>query len=242
MLRACQEHGLVEHVRFLDAVESTQEEAFAIAREQGPTLVIAHHQVAGRGRLGRDWQESPGLGLACTVALPIARVAHEGLSARVGVACAWALEGVGLARARIKWPNDVLDDKDRKLAGILIEVRDGWALVGVGVNVLHRPEHFPEDIRDQTVSLAMLGVQSGVEELAGSLVASLARSLAESPESIKDAWRARDALVGLKRSFETSNRTVTGVVQAIDPFQEITVRTPQGVERLDPRTASLTRT
>ena len=36
----------------------------------------------------------------------------------------------------IKWPNDVWIDR-RKLSGILVEGRpqDGWAVVGIGLNV-----------------------------------------------------------------------------------------------------------
>lgn len=241
LLRACREHDLVECVRVIDEVGSTQDEALVIAREHGRTLVIARHQTAGRGRLGRDWHETPGLGLACTFALQGERVDPDELSARVAVACAHAIEHAGLPHARIKWPNDIVDTHARKLAGVLIEIRDSWALLGTGFNVNHRPEHFPEHIRDRSASLAMLGVETDPISLAETLIGALHRALIEPFEDTLKSWRERDALVGTKRSFVVGNQTITGTVESLHPSQEIAVRTRNGVESLDPRIAQLVR-
>ncbi len=239
LLRACREHGLVDCVRVLDEVGSTQDEALVFAREHGPALVIARHQTAGRGRLGRDWHETPGLGLACTLALQAESVNSEELSSRVAVACAHAIEHAGIPLARIKWPNDIVDTHARKLAGILIEIRDSWALLGMGFNVSHRPEHFPEHIRDHSASLAMLGVETDPISLGETLVGTLHHALVEPFENTLESWRERDALVGTERSFVVANQTITGTVESLHPTQEIAVRTPQGVESLDPRIAQL---
>ena len=52
-------------------------------------------------------------------------------------------------QARLKWPNDV-HVNGRKVAGILVEGRpqEGWAIVGVGINVAVRPEEFPPELAD----------------------------------------------------------------------------------------------
>ncbi len=236
---ACQENALADHVAILDEVGSTQDAAFDLARERGPTLVLARHQAAGRGRRGRPWHERPGLGLACTLALPTDRVDPVEISPRVAVACALAIERAGLPHARIKWPNDILDEAGRKLAGVLIEIRDAWALIGTGINVLHQSEDFAEELRDRSVSLAMRGVRVTPIDLAEHLVAELRRALDEPPERILAAWRARDALLETHQTFSISNRSVTGVVESIDPFREILVRTADGPKHLDARLASL---
>src|ERR671916_2382256 len=58
----------------------------------------------------------------------------------------------------IKWPNDVWVD-GRKVAGILIEGRpqDGWAVLGIGLNVATERDEFPEDLRDTATSLLAAG-------------------------------------------------------------------------------------
>ena len=54
----------------------------------------------------------------------------------------------------IKWPNDVWLE-GRKLAGILIEARpqDGWAVIGVGLNLSIARDEFPPELRETAISL-----------------------------------------------------------------------------------------
>jgi BirA family transcriptional regulator, biotin operon repressor / biotin---[acetyl-CoA-carboxylase] ligase len=110
------------------------------ATDLQPCLLVAEHQTQGRGRLGRDWQASPGLSLTFSLALPYAPAAGwSGLSLAVGLALAEALEPQAAApRLRLKRPNDLwlADDASadaldapggiaappgRKLGGILLE-------------------------------------------------------------------------------------------------------------------------
>ena len=61
----------------------------------------------------------------------------------------------------VKWPNDVWLE-ERKLAGILIEAKpqDGWAVIGVGLNLSIAPDEFPVDLRQPAISL--FGTSGGV--------------------------------------------------------------------------------
>ena len=89
----------------------------------GPVLLLAGSQTAGRGRAGRSWQSAPDASLTFSLAWKFDRALPQlvGLPLAVGVAIAEALHACGLD-ARLKWPNDVLLD-GRKLAGILIETQ-----------------------------------------------------------------------------------------------------------------------
>lgn len=108
------------------------------------TLILADHQSAGRGRQQRRWQSVPGnLHVTFLLRDPALQPVLPGLS----LAAALAVRDVALVAAggtdpgvRLKWPNDVLL-KDRKIAGILIEVpQPGAVLVGIGVNSAGAPE------------------------------------------------------------------------------------------------------
>ena len=106
----------------------------------GPTLLVAEHQTAGRGRAGRSWLSGPGGSLTFSVAWPFAQdpQALLGLPLAVGVAAAEALLSLDVP-VQLKWPNDVLK-AGKKLAGILVEtaVAGGrtWAVVGIGLNLV----------------------------------------------------------------------------------------------------------
>jgi BirA family biotin operon repressor/biotin-[acetyl-CoA-carboxylase] ligase len=98
-------------------------------------------------------------------------------------------------RARLKWPNDVLLD-GLKVAGILVEGRpvEGWAVVGIGLNVALRTDDFPSELRGRA---GTLGLQTdAVEPMLTRLMAELARWLAASRQAVLEAVRARDALLG----------------------------------------------
>jgi BirA family biotin operon repressor/biotin-[acetyl-CoA-carboxylase] ligase len=108
-------------------------------------LVVADHQTAGRGRLGRSWEAPPGKALLFSVLLkPPAERRLPELSLVAGVAVADTLERLlGLA-VQIKWPNDVMLRR-RKVAGCLAEARDGSVVLGIGVNVDQTADELPEN-------------------------------------------------------------------------------------------------
>jgi BirA family biotin operon repressor/biotin-[acetyl-CoA-carboxylase] ligase len=107
-------------------------------------LVVADHQTAGRGRMGRSWEAPPGKALLCSLLLkPPAERRPPELSLVAGVSVADALERLlGLA-VQIKWPNDVMLRR-RKVAGCLAEARDGAVVLGIGVNVDQTATELPE--------------------------------------------------------------------------------------------------
>ncbi|MEO6423135.1 MAG: biotin--[acetyl-CoA-carboxylase] ligase, partial [Candidatus Nitrotoga sp.] len=81
--------------------------------------------------------------------------ALSGLSLAVGVALIRALNVLGMGNARLKWPNDVLNGNDGKLAGILLEAQGDMlgpsvVVIGIGLN-LSKPAHLLPQI-DQSVS------------------------------------------------------------------------------------------
>ncbi|HEX4775535.1 MAG TPA: biotin--[acetyl-CoA-carboxylase] ligase [Acidimicrobiia bacterium] len=115
-------------LRVLDEVDSTNRVVLDDARAGAPEglVVVAEHQTAGRGRLGRTWVAPPGGSLLLSVllrpALPVERVHLVTMAA--GVALADAVRDVAAVDATLKWPNDVLVG-DRKLAGMLTEADFG---------------------------------------------------------------------------------------------------------------------
>ena len=83
-----------------------------------------------------------------------------------------------------------------KLAGILVEGRpqEGWAVLGIGVNVAVRVQELPVELRDTAASLGLASEE--IEPLLARLLVALQRRLGGAPAEALDAWRARDALRG----------------------------------------------
>lgn len=163
----------MEQRRFDHGVtDSTNERALAAlaagtARHRD--LHVASAQTRGRGRLGREWHSSAGVGLYLSVVLlPDRAPAPAALTIAGGLAVLDAVHGLGLSEASLEWPNDVVV-RGAKLAGILVETRGfdpqrpGYVL-GVGLNVAQVT--FPADLRleRQVTSLRQEHVEASIQE------------------------------------------------------------------------------
>jgi BirA family transcriptional regulator, biotin operon repressor / biotin---[acetyl-CoA-carboxylase] ligase len=148
-------HGLGERwgrIEVVDEIESTNTHLLADARAPDRSVLVSEVQTAGRGRLDRTWVSPPRAGLTFSVLLrPTVPIATWGwLPLLTGVAVRDGIPGVLL-----KWPNDVLCDRDeRKLAGILAQTSGDAVVLGVGLNVSTTPEELPTE---NATSLALCG-------------------------------------------------------------------------------------
>ncbi|RBY91736.1 biotin--[acetyl-CoA-carboxylase] ligase [Blastococcus sp. TBT05-19] len=126
-------------VEVVQEIGSTNAALAAAAADGAPegTVLVAEHQVTGRGRLDRTWTSPPRAGVTVSFLLrPDVPAARRGwLPLLTGVALAESVRDVTGVLASVKWPNDLLARDGRKLAGILAEAHDRAVVVGVGLNV-----------------------------------------------------------------------------------------------------------
>jgi len=220
------------HYRVTD---STNERAKDLALRGAPhgTIVTAGEQTAGRGRQGRTWVAPPGSALLLSVLLRDLGKAQAHLPLAAALAVCDACERAAPVSCRIKWPNDVWID-GRKVAGILIEGRpqEGWAVLGVGVNVSTREGDFPPELRDIATSLGAASGRASApasDDLLALLTESLETRLSDKPKAIVAAWRERDALEGRKVQWQSGE----GVADGINEDGALIVQTPSGRVFLD---------
>ena len=105
------------------------------------TVAVADRQSAGRGRLGRVWESTPGSGLLVSLLFRPRIEPGElfSVGALVTLAAREAIASQTGVDARVKWPNDLVVG-DAKLAGVLSETRGigtdvPAVVVGIGINV-----------------------------------------------------------------------------------------------------------
>jgi BirA family transcriptional regulator, biotin operon repressor / biotin---[acetyl-CoA-carboxylase] ligase len=208
----------------LRRTDSTNERARELASAGAPhgALVTAAEQTAGRGRQGRTWTAPPGRALLLSLVLRVEQPALVPLAAGVATA-----ETVG-DHARIKWPNDVLVE-GHKIAGILVEGRpqEGWAVLGIGLNVAIRPDDFPPELRDSAGTLGREPTE--LEPTLHRLLEALERWLEADQDTVIAAWRARDALEGRRIEWAEG----AGKAVGIDDAGRLLVGTSSGTVALD---------
>ncbi|GAA3620699.1 biotin--[acetyl-CoA-carboxylase] ligase [Marihabitans asiaticum] len=199
----------------VDEVGSTNVEVTRLAEPW--SVVLARRQTAGRGRRGRSWSDSEGLGLACSMLVPGTPPDDLGwVPLAVGLGVRDCLSGLDLPTS-LKWPNDVLADiagEERKVCGILCEARPGRAkggpaaspaagatevVVGVGVNLDHDRGQLPVET---ATSLRLLAEEHAVAppdraEIAPSLLDAVRDRLEQvGSDSLRSDYRAACATIG----------------------------------------------
>jgi BirA family biotin operon repressor/biotin-[acetyl-CoA-carboxylase] ligase len=191
------------HVR---SITSTNDRARELAHDGAPhgTLVTADEQTVGRGRQGRTWSAPAGQTLLMSLVL-------RNPGPLVSLAAGVAVAAVAGPQAQVKWPNDVLLPGGLKVAGILVESRpqEGWAVLGIGLNVALRVGDLPPDLRGRAGTMGRATEQ--IEPTLAALLSELAGWLAAPPDVVLDAWRSRDALHGRPVEWPGGRGTAAGV-------------------------------
>jgi BirA family transcriptional regulator, biotin operon repressor / biotin---[acetyl-CoA-carboxylase] ligase len=211
------------HLRLVDST-NLRARALALAGAPHGTLVTADAQSAGRGRQGRRWSAPPGSSLLMSIVLR----PDERAFATLPLLAAVAICDITGPETLVKWPNDIVRARPpqlAKLAGILVEGRpqQGWAVLGIGVNVAVQLHELPAELRPTAATLGR--PRTAIEPLLAELLAALQRRLADPPAQTLDAWRTRDALRGREIAWEGDGR---GRAAGIDDAGRLLVRLPDG--------------
>ena len=221
-----------------ERIGSTNDRARALldAADADGLVVLAEQQTAGRGRRGRTWLSPHGLNLMLSVCLQPRLAAADAW--RLGLGSALAVLAACRAHASVglKWPNDLVADDGRKLAGLLVEtMADGEALtgavVGVGINVNWRRAAMPEEIAAGATSLSDLaGVPIDRVRLLATLLAALEDEVLqiEAGESPLDRYRAACTTLGTAVSVATPNGVVAGQAVDLDATGSLVVEAAEG--------------
>ena len=223
-------------------IDTTQRRARELV-EQGDRrydAVCADHQTAGRGRQGAQWLDAPGQSLLVSLVLwdaPLPEpVGLLGVCAALATADALEAHYPDLPPLRLKYPNDLLLH-GRKLGGVLAEVVEGVAVVGVGVNLAQ--DVFPPELEATAVSVAQARGQQGgkrvseseravlIEAIGGSL-RGLLKVWRDAPAQLHALWQARDDTVGRAYRAQDLPDQPVGVALRVRPDFQLTLQLPDG--------------
>lgn len=229
-------------IHFQEAIDSTNTLALKLAGEGAAEgeLVLADHQLSGRGRLpGRSWQSPPGRNIYFSVILrPRFEPAKApSMTIMAGVAVARVLAEYCPGEVGLKWPNDV-HIRGRKAAGILTEMRVTGGrihcvIVGIGVNILMDREEFDESIRDRAISVkeAAAGPVKR-EDVALKMFRSLetwySRYLEDGFPPVRQEWLAFSGIMGKYAEIIDRGSRESGTVIGIDEEGRLLIRDEGG--------------
>ena len=233
-------------VQVVDSCASTNTELLqsTTADNLYPVQVLAaEQQTQGRGRRGKTWFSPPGDGLTFSLrwAMPHAPFLPDGLSLAVGVALARAVQQYLPQPIQLKWPNDVLVEK-QKLAGILIELRPAGsrhtaAVIGIGLNVT-MPSQAGAPVLSQPVAALSQYVMPVPDRniLLGQILRQLLPLLDDFNQRgfacCHAEWQQRNAFCGQPVQVTGEQSQLSGICTGVDHSGALQLHTQNGLCRI----------
>ncbi len=197
----------------------------ALGLETG-SIVLGGEQTAGQGRHGHNWYSEAGSGIYCTLVLPPTPL----LTLALGLSTAHAIATVTGLAVDLRWPNDVLAG-DKKVAGILVQLVQGAALAGIGINVNHAA--FPAELPEPTSLRLATGRSWPREDLLLELIPAVERFAQLDPPAILRLFTAGSSYAtGRRVLVNQPGGAVEGTTAGLNPDGYLVVRKDDGTDTL----------
>jgi|TARA_B110000881_G_C18578755_1_gene520297 BirA family biotin operon repressor/biotin-[acetyl-CoA-carboxylase] ligase len=128
-------------------VNSTNDIAISLIKKNklSPSIIIADNQKKGRGTMGKQWISKNGnIFISIYFCFKSEKIKVEELSVLNSFIIKNILEKYSKHKLTIKWPNDILINK-QKLCGTLQEIVSfklkKYLIIGIGINTFNSPEN-----------------------------------------------------------------------------------------------------
>ncbi len=221
---------------YLEQTGSTNKDLLARSQGLPEFFVLAtDFQTAGKGRMDRSWEASPGSSVMASILLRPQFTQSSGigwLSLLTALAITKAISDLGL-EPKIKWPNDVLI-AEKKVSGILAEASSDLSsvVIGFGINVNQSAKQLPVDTatslsiesasavdRDQLLAAVIENIRT--------LYIELSKAGGDATDSgLRQAVLELSATVGSQVSVEfPDGKKVFGLAKDIDETGRLVVST-----------------
>lgn len=211
----------------LHTIDSTNDYLKSLVKEKdikNDQVVWALHQKNGRGQMGTSWQSESGKNLTFSIYRKNTqlKIEHQFYALMASsLAVKDVLKKLMIKNIRVKWPNDILADK-QKICGILIEsvIKKGrldGLIIGVGLNV---NQESWEHIKSTTSIKNETGIHFDLEEILTMLLDQfyvyVNRLLDFDFIAIKKEYESHLFRINKPSTFESQKGTrFTGIIQGV---------------------------
>ncbi|RMB63900.1 biotin--[acetyl-CoA-carboxylase] ligase [Dokdonia sinensis] len=218
----------------LHTTGSTNDYLKALAKKQSleeDTLVWALEQTNGRGQMGTKWSTEAGKNLTFSIFRKVQRVTIEEqfyVTMAASLAVKVVLQKLLIKNVSVKWPNDILSDKE-KICGILIEsvIKRGKldaVILGVGLNV--NQTDFGAVPRATSIK-TRTGIHFNLEEILNMLLEQFyhyVKLLSQGKlDEIKEDYEANLFRKDKPSTFKGANGKFVGIIKGVTPHGKLMI-------------------
>lgn len=220
---------IARNIEYFRTLDSTNTEIFDMLKQnqaKSGDAIIADQQTAGRGRRGNNWISNPGESITCSI---IIKDEDDSLVKKLplisGVAIIKGIKQLTKLDCNLKWPNDILLDS-KKIGGILIEKKDGYFIIGIGLNV--NESELDKSIENSTSIRLELGRTVQREPLLAFIFNHFETLLGNNLSSIINEWESLCLHMDRMVKFHQSNQLMSVTFLGLNENGEANIQTDDG--------------
>ena len=191
----------------LDEVDSTNEFIKKMEKKEG-LFVLANFQTRGKGRQNRSWVAPKNSSIFISICLkPTKNGRLSWIPLLTSLALFRSLESLTTENIKIKWPNDLVlikNNQQFKFSGILVEMIDDYAVVGVGINYNQKNDELP--VKNATSLKTILSGDITREEIIASFISEFAALWQE--ENLAAVWPTNTSIRDYKKNCVTIGQEI----------------------------------
>ena len=225
---------------YIEHTNSTNDDLLGEAAkgELGPLVLLAGHQIKGKGRQNRVWHSQPGSALLMSVLLNQPGNLAPFMPYVAGLSLLDFVESAGAAGVGLKWPNDVVTSGG-KLAGILVESRvvpsesNVSVVVGMGLNLHKSSNEFPSEVSYESLE-ALTGQKLDARGIYLEVLTYFETWLAtlenQGPSEVVRAYKKRCVTLGKRVEVEILDSRFVGLATDIGPNGSLVLVEDKGLD------------
>lgn len=162
------------------------------------TIIIAKTQTNASGRFNRKWESDNGGVYFSLIIRPKEKCDFCAIYSIIGALCVKRAV-FKYINCSIKWPNDIIDQNNKKLCGILTKIRyendtDYYLNIGIGVNV--NTQTFPKELPYATSIYKSSGFMIDENEFLKDVVCEFEKLISKDKKEIIKEYKNSSATIG----------------------------------------------
>ncbi len=225
--------SFIQRIYFFETIDSTNTFGISLVRQNtiSGTLILAEEQTQGKGRLGRNWVSSKGLGLWFSLILEEKKLAKKPLLSMLFAASLTKVLRELNLEASVKWPNDVLVNR-KKVCGILAQTTSNSdsVVIGTGINVNH--ETLPKDLPNASSLLLESGEKINRLDLLYNFLVEVESKINNSISEWLDFWERNCDFVGEEIRLTSNGEIFEGKFCGVSEDGELILNLRNGEQKL----------
>jgi len=224
---------IAQEIIYYTRTDSTMDDVWELYRENNSSniLVVTDNQINGKGQKNNQWFSQPSKSITCSFLIEnIFKNEKINLySILIPVSIVKGIYNLLNIKLDLKWPNDLMF-KGKKLGGVLIESKinnnSNILNIGIGLNVNDDIFGYPEDLKNNVISLKeIIGKPIQRELLLAFILNELEAIINQNNrQKLISSWLEYCNHINKEIRFKLNNKIVEGIFVGINSLGQAEIK------------------